>query len=475
MNYCDKEGLPMGDIFKKDLKPVVRFLRKHFPVTSKNEPAIRQTDRASAAAGDFGEPVVKEPPIVDGRLNRGKLLIGTTIFYDDKNIDDEDIKLIADGGFDFIINESSGDFQNLLIELCEKYHVALISKDKSLPSGKGIQPALDSGKDLFADYVRHPARIGDTAGDEPNASLFPAMGEYYRLYNKKFPESFLFSNLFPAGTPAKLLGAKNYTEYVAAYVRKVPSDFISLDEYPFFSVSFLKKIAFGICLHTYDVIGSACRENDRDFWLYLQSMGNWFDLIYSLVTYEQIRWQTYAALAYGVKCIMHISYTPVWGTESYAMVDKQGKVTEQYLYAKRVNKELNALSPVYMQYKNLGVLPAIAEKNNRDLKYALNAQKKSSAKKDFYGIDSVEKISSEYSALAGYFKKTDGGGSAIMLVNCRDLYSPEAGQKVSVKLKYPCTVTVYINGKVKQTEKDGNSFSVSLQSCEGAFVTIDKI
>ena len=74
-------------------------------------------------------------------------------------------------------------------------------------------------------------------------------------------------------------------------VEKVPSDFISVDEYPFFSIALLKGLAFRLCLHTYDVVASACRESGRDFWLYLQTQGNWFDGIYALPSYGQIRWQ----------------------------------------------------------------------------------------------------------------------------------------------------------------------------------------
>ncbi len=464
----------MGEINKLNLKPVIGFFSKHFSAASQNEDMIRITDKAKVSSGDFGEQTVKEPPIIDGSLNRGKLLIGTTIFYDDQNIDEEDIKLIADGGFDFLISESGDDFQRMLIEYCEKYGVALISKDKSLPSGSEIPQALARGMNLFADYEHHPVRVGDTAGDEPHASLFPAMGEYYKLFSERFPEQFLFSNLFPAGTVSKRLGTKTYKEYVSEFVKKVPSDFISLDEYPFFSLSFLKRMAFSLCLETYDIVACACRENNRDFWLYLQTQGNWFDRIYSLPTYEQIKWQVYTALSYGAKCLMHISYTPVWGSDAYAMIDKKGNVTEQYLYAKRINGELNNLSPVFMRYRNLGVLPSIAKKETGYLKRAFSAQKKSSAQKGFSGIECVEKIRSDYSALTGYFAGNNGKGYALMLVNCRDLYTPEAGQEINVHLKYPCTVTVYKNGTVFEIKEACKNITVTLESCEGAFVTIDK-
>ncbi len=465
----------MGEITKINLKPAIVFLGKLFPVASVQEEQIRIADKARVAAGDFIPHPEKEPPIIGGRLNRGKLLIGTAIFYADPHIDGGDIGLIADGGFDFLINENTGEYQKMLADACEKYGIALISRDESLPNGSSVKDAAASGKDLFDHYTAHPARAGDTAFDEPHASFFDAMGEYYRLYKKKMPDKFLFYNLFPAGTPAKMLGTKNYKEYIAEYVKRVPSDFVSLDEYPFFSISLLKTMAFAICLHTYDTAASACRENNRDFWLYLQTQGNWFDRIYALPTYEQIRWQAYTALAYGAKCLMHVAYTPVWGSDAYAMIDKQGNVTEQYLYAKRINTELNTLSPVYMRFKNLGVLPVPAKKETGYLKRAFRDQKKSSLKKGFAGIECVTGITSEYSALAGYFIANSGNGYALMLVNCRNLYAPDAPEEIQVDLKYPCFITVYKNGAVFETTGAGMCFTVLLQSCEGAFITLEKI
>lgn len=463
----------MGDMSKWEIMPVIRFFHRIFSVESRGEEQTRAADKAQAISGNFGPPVLKEPSVAAGSLNRGKLLIGTTIFYEDSNIDDEDVRLIADGGFDFIINENTGEYQRMLADACEKYAIALISRDESLPNGSGILDALASGKDLFADYAAHPARIGDTAFDEPHTRFFDAMGEYYRLYKKSFPDKFLFYNLFPAGTSAKKLGAKNYKEHIAEYVKKVPSDFISLDEYPFFSISLLKRMAFAICLHTYDTVAAACRENNRDFWLYLQTQGNWFDLIYALPTFEQIRWQAYTALAYGAKCLMHVAYSPVWGTQAYAMIDKRGNVTEQYLYAKRINEELASLSPVYMRYKSLGVLPAIARKETGCMKSAMKRQRKSAAAKGFSGFACVRSVTAQYSAIAGYFAGTREGSGALMIVNCAGLYNPGTQQEIVAALRVPCKITVYRKGKPEEPAILQDSLTVKLACGEGVFITIE--
>jgi len=465
----------MGDISKKwNLKPPIGFFKRIFPVSGERERLAREADRARVLAGDFGPPAVKEPPIIDGKLNRGKLLIGTTIFYEDEHVGEDDIKLIAEGGFDFLLCEIGETFQKQMTAWCEQYAVALISKDQTLPAGSGIAEALAKGGDLFAGYTPEAIRVGDTAGDEPHASLYDSWGEYYRLYRQRFPDKFLFCNLFPAGTPAKKLGAKNYAEYVAQFVEKVPADFISLDEYPFFSISLLNRLAFRLCLHTYDVVGSACRENGRDFWLYFQTQGHWFDHIYTLPSFEQIRWQAYTALAYGAKCLMHVSYTPVWGRDAYAMIDKQGRVTEQYLYARRLNAELNLLSPVYMKYQNLGVLPASAKNSGGAVRSALRRQKKSAQNKGFGGIAPVGGVVSQRNALAGYFKEAEGAGFALMLVDCAGLYRPAFKQDVSVELTKPCRVRLYQNGALAREESACRRFTVTLASGEGIFAQIEE-
>ena len=465
----------MGEISPKwNLKPPIGFFKRIFPVSGRCSLLLREAEKARAQAGDFGPDAQKEPPIVDGRLNRGKLLVGTTIFYEDANVGEDDIRLIAEGGFDFLLSETGGDCQKRLTAWCEKYGLALISKDESLPSGAGIPEALEKGGDLFASYTPEDIRVGDTAGDEPHASLYAAWGEYYRLYSQRFPGKFLFCNLFPAGTPAKKLGAENYARYIAEFVEKVPADFISVDEYPFFSIALLKGLAFRLCLHTYDVVASACRESGRDFWLYLQTQGNWFDGIYALPSYGQIRWQAYTALAYGAKCLMHVSYSPVWGSDAYAMIDRQGRVTEQYLYARRLNAELNRLSPAYMKYRSLGVLPAQAKRSGGPMRSALRRQRKSSLQKGFAGIGPVCGVVTESSALAGYFKQREGPGFALMLVDCAGLYRPGAKQDVSVELAKPCRVRLYRNGAPARTEEGCRRFTVTLAAGEGAFDEIEE-
>lgn len=64
-------------------------------------------------------------------LNRNKILIGSTIYYDDTGIiDDKHIKEVNDAGIDFIITETKKD-QDSLLNLAEKYNIGVIGGFKN--------------------------------------------------------------------------------------------------------------------------------------------------------------------------------------------------------------------------------------------------------------------------------------------------------------------------------------------------------
>ena len=152
------------------------------------------------------------------------------------------------------------------------------------------------------------------------------------------------------------------------------------------------------------------------------------------------------------------------------MIDREGRLTEQYLYAKRINAEVQRLSPVLSSYRSLGVLCAEAAKENPDLSLAVKQQRRSSAAQGFSGIPEVRRVRSESTALAGFFENA-GGERALMIVNCRDLFDAQAAQSVAVDLNGAFRVRVYQKGALTF---DGRRDVVRLRldSCDGAFLTL---
>ena len=439
------------------------------PNKSKNEARIRERDREAVKRGELGAPVAHAPGLIDGRLNRNKILMGVPISNEDGNgLSEKDYEYIRDAGFDFVICWAGGEFRETALDKCLKNGIAVISRDPSLPDGEGSGDApLD-----FSGYKKHPAQVGDPGWDEPHASKFKTINAYEQAYRAALPGQFLFNNLFPDGTMKGLLGADSYKEYVDRWADTVQSDYISLDHYPFYQTGLLNRIGFQLALNTYDCVADACRRTGRDFWIYTQTQGNWFSHIYLLVTYEQVRWQVYAVLCYGARSIIQVGYTPVWGKDAYAMTDRSGTLTEQYLYAKRINAAVQKLSPVLFPYRSLGVLPAQATKENPDFAAAVKQQRISSARQGFAGIPEVLRVRSESTALVGYFAN-ETGAKALMLVNCRDLFDHEASQQICLDLNGSFRVRAYRDGELFLDETK-SIVRLTVASGDGVFVTLDR-
>ena len=443
---------------------------KLFPNRSKNEAQIRLHDRGCVANGELGESVSYEPGLVNGRLNRSKILMGTAFFNEIKNIKPCDYEYIRDAGFDFLIAGVSEDALEKLLDECLKNNIAVIGG--GFPGNPDIQSITENTVFDFSGYKSHPALAGNMGWDEPNASAFGAINTYTKAYHKALPGQFLFNNLFPDGTMKMFLGAKNYRDYINRWAESVEDDYISLDHYPFYSTSLINRIGLRIALNTYDCVADACRRTGRDFWIYTQTQGNWFAHLYLLVTYEQVKWQVYTALCYGARSIIQVSYVPVWGNDAYAMTDKDGNLTEQYLYAKRINGEVQKLSSVLSDYRSLGVVFSKAEKENRCFSSALKQQRKSNAEREFESIIEVLSVNSESTALIGFFEN-ESGEKAIMIVNCRNLFDAEASQHITVELNNSYRVRVYQKGELVYDECC-NSINLMLDSCDGVFITLDK-
>ncbi|HRT82932.1 MAG TPA: hypothetical protein P5127_07200, partial [Oscillospiraceae bacterium] len=85
----------MGDIFKFNLKPLIKLLGFISPSEVKEHKEIRKADLATLAEVVNKANAIEEPSFFNGKLNRNKLLLGTTVFYEDDRVTPESIKRIA--------------------------------------------------------------------------------------------------------------------------------------------------------------------------------------------------------------------------------------------------------------------------------------------------------------------------------------------------------------------------------------------
>lgn len=462
------------DMFNnKYLTALMDFMEKLSPAKTKNEQAIRAADRKLISEGKLGEPIEKPTANINGRLDRNRILTATTLFGNKPMVTESDIKLIADAGFDFIISENRGEYEKQILDWCEKYDVAVIGSEirEFISNNKIDVDSLNENENIFENFKPHPASVGDGFCDEPHISAFSRIAKFHRIYEKYLPQRFVFSNLFPSCAVKSAMGTKTYKEYIDSFSKEVKSDYISVDIYPFHPSKLMNQFEMMKCLETYHTVGNACRRDGKDFWLYIQTQMKWFSHIYTFTTFEMIKWQYYASIAYGCKSVINASYNPVWGNDAIGIIDYNGKLTEQYLYVKRINKEIVNLSPVIKDFKSVGVSVYKGRRNNPHFALAAMMQNKNNKLARFNGIPNVKNIESESTVLAGFFENSQGK-NAVMLVNCKDIYNPYASQYIVLKLYKKAKVRIYEHGELKR-EETSYEITVNAGSCDGVFIILD--
>src|SRR5665647_1188286 len=76
-------------------------------------------------------------------------------------------------------------------------------------------------------FMNHPAVAGYHLQDEPSISQLKGLGEWGRQIQAIDKKHFCYVNLFPNFADSSQLGTKDYLEYVEAYIKEIPIQFIS--------------------------------------------------------------------------------------------------------------------------------------------------------------------------------------------------------------------------------------------------------
>jgi hypothetical protein len=197
----------MGDIFSdKRLKALSQIMRAMFPARSRGEHAIRRKDKASVG---YEETVVIEkssPSVIDGALNRNKLLTGTAVFYCVDYVDARDVRRIAEAGFDFLITECGGGFRDMVLRAGYEYGLGILPKDPSLPHADGIRDALT--KTAFFRTMPTVPPTSATAGMTSRTPPRSVIGGVLQTLPQALPARCWFYNLFPRVRQANCSGPR---------------------------------------------------------------------------------------------------------------------------------------------------------------------------------------------------------------------------------------------------------------------------
>ena len=289
------------------------------------------------------------------RLNREKLNIGTYCLQPYARTEDH-IRELAACGIDFVVGL---DLDERTLDLFTRYDIGAIVSG-IVPGwfgGMGENAGqleknnpLEKYDNIAENFCDHPAIWGVDVGDEPSALDFPHYGKIIDCVNRSFPNQFAYLNLYPSygmlatNTPEDIkrqLGTETYDQYIEQYCSCVNTDYICCDFYPYSSdiTGFYNNFL---------VIAKACKEYNRHFWIVLQVNSHRED---ALVSLNQLRFQAYAAMAFGAEVITWACYTAGWWY--HQVLDGHGNKTEQYDKLQCVNREIHLLAEQYMRYKNV--------------------------------------------------------------------------------------------------------------------------
>ena len=420
---------------------------------------------------------------IGDRVDRSKILIGTGRLTFDS---EEHIREMAECGIDFVIHADN----KASFDLLHKYGIGVINRVyqfdmpyfQAYASHSDREEQVKSG--LYAPtfdeaYLRealpeisafdHEAIWGIDIVDEPVGTYFSFYEMQRSVMQEKYPHLNMFINLFPH-TDHYSLGVEKgsdfdeYSDYIDNYVKTVDTDYICYDRYMYGEDGSNIEDMFRDTM----IISKACRESNRDFWMWLQV--NFPVDNGTALSVDQLKFQANLVMAMGVTNVIWACWNPWWWYNN--VYDSQGNKTEQYDKLKEVNSEINTLSPVIIKYKCLD--NNIIGYKHPDHTY-FHQYDDNVIESDTFTEVSMAKYSKN-SVFCGYFEKKIGDGSAMMFVNITD---PDCETKESATVFFKVSaenaiVTEHTAcGSFVIEPNDDGYYEIQVENAEYAFVTVE--
>ena len=411
------------------------------------------------------------------RIDRSKILIGS---YNVNYIEDEDIKAIADCGIDFM----TGVHKFEALDLMAKYGIGAFTHViyhkfpyfRGNDRKKGVEaspaPTYDEAslREALPDISTfdHEALWGIWVVDEPNAQDLPFHEMQRAVMQEKYPHLLHYINLYPHCGSSRMgvedsTGFDEYQEYINEYIKNVKSDYISYDRYMYgdYGANLYAMIRDTM------IVAKASRENDREFWMWLQANFPVDDG--RTVSVDQMKFQANLAMSFGVTGMIWGCWVGWWYNN---VLDSEGNKTEQYDKLKVVNAETNVLSPVIIKYKSVDN-GFIGKKHPGASAFYLHDDNVINS--DMFSDLSMPE-NTEQTVLCGYFEKKIGDGEAMMFMNITD---PDCATKETATVFFKVSaenavVTEHTSygSYILTPDADGN-YKISVENAEYSFVTVE--
>jgi hypothetical protein len=202
---------------------------------------------------------------------------------------------------------------------------------------KNDQWILQAVKDLRAKY---PGNIGLSIGDESASKEHPRLGKLMEEIRKLAPDALVYHPVISmdgaACNPEAYSGT--YDKYLDDAVSVLKPDVLMVDPYPFYqgqtASNYLENLA---------IVRQKALKANIPYWIWAQSHGMSPAGPFQEPSESEMRFQAYAALAYGFTGISYWTYASSYKPYTNAMVDGNGQPTHMYKTAVGLVPELKNL------------------------------------------------------------------------------------------------------------------------------------
>lgn len=183
--------------------------------------------------------------------------------------------------------------------------------------------------------------------DEPTASGFADLRKFRDRVYAADTAHIVYLNLFPSMVDAKSLEVKDYDDYVNRFIDEVSLPMVSYDFYPIVEEDgrvYVREQFYD----NLERVSRICKERGIPFWAFCLSTAHH---PYPVPDNVHMRFEAFAALAYGAQGMQYFTY---WQPASkrwdfhHAPIDETGRRTNVYYLVKDLNREIQALSWVFL-------------------------------------------------------------------------------------------------------------------------------
>ncbi len=223
-------------------------------------------------------------------------------------------------------------------------------------------------RDCIKTYRHQKGFYGVQLRDEPFHPYLKAVGEIYRAIKRVDSSIFVHCNLNPLIGPGLVFRIcppgrnqiEAYENYLTMFAEETGADYMMSDIYPFFKSP--DKAHIGRYYFSgLECVARMCKQLGKEMHIVIQSFGMTVrkKRYHIPPNRQQMQYQMNSLICFGVKEFAYFTY---WTKQmnrtngeffpnGEALMDRQGNKTKLYGYVQEVNRELNSLAPLLVNFE----------------------------------------------------------------------------------------------------------------------------